>query len=81
MSPASGWPKRCRCGEEWSREHWPELPLSGRYLAGRDGWIELRTCVCGSTMSIEIGDAPQKTKPSGEADGDGDEPTERPAAS
>ena len=20
------WPKTCRCGEEWTRDHWPELP-------------------------------------------------------
>ena len=44
------WPKTCRCGETWSEDHWPELPLVGRYRAGRDGWIELRSCVCGVTL-------------------------------
>jgi hypothetical protein len=46
------WPKACRCGEVWSRSEWPELPPVGRYLAGADGWIELRTCVCGATLVV-----------------------------
>lgn len=50
----------------------------GRYRAGRDGWIELRSCVCGATMTVED----QNTKPTGDSAGLGDvEPTERPAAS
>ena len=53
MSPEDPWPKSCGCGETWSEAEWAELPLVGHYLAGRDGWIELRTCVCGSTMVIE----------------------------
>lgn len=51
MSPSPSWPLRCRCGETWSEDHWPELPLVGRYSAGRDGWIELRSCVCGATIA------------------------------
>lgn len=46
------WPKACGCGEVWSRDQWPELPPIGRYLAGAEGWIELRTCVCGSTLVV-----------------------------
>jgi hypothetical protein len=49
-SAKSPWPRACRCGEIWSRTEWPELPPIGRYLAGSDGWIELRTCVCGATL-------------------------------
>ncbi len=67
-------PRQCRCGEVWSREHWPELPLVGRYSAGRDGWIELRTCVCGATMVVEEND--QKRSEKGDP-----EPTARPDAS
>ena len=55
------WPKICRCGEIWSRSEWPELPPIGRYLAGSDGWIELRTCVCNATLvvaAIDLGEAP-----------------------
>jgi hypothetical protein len=50
------WPKSCRCGEVWSRSEWPELPPIGRYLAGADGWIELRTCVCGVTLVVSAVD-------------------------
>ncbi len=46
------WPKTCRCGEDWSRVEWSELPPIGRYLAGSDGWIELRTCLCGGTLVV-----------------------------
>ncbi|MBX3192358.1 MAG: hypothetical protein KF819_35535 [Labilithrix sp.] len=62
MTPAEPskprWPKTCRCGEVWSREEWPELPPIGRYLAGADGWIELRTCFCGSTLVVAEADLP-----------------------
>jgi hypothetical protein len=54
------WPKTCRCGEEWTRDHWPELPLIGRYLAGRDGLLELRSCVCGATLVIPASDVDPK---------------------
>jgi hypothetical protein len=46
------WPYRCRCGETWSETEWLELPEIGRYDAGRDGFIELRTCYCGAALSI-----------------------------
>lgn len=57
MEPAKPpWPKMCGCGEVWSRTEWPELPPIGRYLAGSDGWIELRTCVCGVTLVVPASD-------------------------
>lgn len=46
----------CKCGESWTLEEWPELPLVGRYLAGREGWIELRSCVCGTTLALFTGE-------------------------
>jgi hypothetical protein len=52
----TSWPKTCRCGEAWSRAEWAELPPIGRYRAGRDGWLELRTCVCGYAIAITLGD-------------------------
>ena len=52
--PKPRWPKACGCGEVWSRTEWPELPPIGRYLAGTDGWIELRTCVCGATLVVTV---------------------------
>jgi hypothetical protein len=56
METSTPWPKTCGCGEVWSCDHWPELPLVGRYLAGRDGWIELRSCVCGKTLIVPASD-------------------------
>ncbi len=56
MEPEARWPKICRCGETWSRSEWPELPPIGRYLAGSEGWIELRTCVCNATLVVPAAD-------------------------
>lgn len=50
----SAWPKACRCGETWSRAEWSELPAVGRYLAGSEGWLELRSCVCGATLTVDV---------------------------
>jgi hypothetical protein len=50
------WPKACRCGEVWSQSEWPELPPIGRYQAGADGWLELRTCVCGASLVVAASD-------------------------
>ncbi|HEX4513321.1 MAG TPA: hypothetical protein VH054_07285 [Polyangiaceae bacterium] len=50
--PDIQWPKRCNCGEEWSAEEWEELPSDGRYFAGSEGWMELRTCVCGARLTV-----------------------------
>jgi hypothetical protein len=46
------WSRTCRCGEVWSDEEWNDLPPIGRYLAGKEGWIELRTCVCGAALTV-----------------------------
>jgi len=46
------WPKRSACGEAWTAEEWEELPSDGRYFAGAEGWMELRTCVCGARLTI-----------------------------
>ena len=46
------WPKKCRCGETWSREEWNELPAIGRYNANAGDALELRTCVCGANLAV-----------------------------
>ena len=43
-----------KCGETWSETEWIELPLVGVYDQGTEGKIELRTCVCGATLSIPL---------------------------
>lgn len=58
------WPKACGCGEIWSRTEWPELTPIGRYHAGSDGWIELRSCVCGASLvvtAIDLGESTDAT--------------------
>lgn len=50
--PPPRWPMTCSCGEEWPRETWSELPPIGRYFAGREGWMELRSCVCGAALVV-----------------------------
>ena len=37
-------------------DEWPELPPIGRYDAGSDGWIEVRTCVCGRSLATADAD-------------------------
>jgi hypothetical protein len=53
------WPCTCSCGESWTEQQWAELPSDGRYDAGREGWLELRTCVCGARLAIAC-DPPAK---------------------
>ena len=59
------WPKRCNCGEEWTAEEWEELPTDGRYFAGSEGWMELRTCVCGARLTIPCSAPDPVTRESG----------------
>lgn len=56
MTTLPPWPKTCPCGEVWARTEWPELPPIGRYDAGSDGWIEVRTCVCGRSLATADAD-------------------------
>jgi hypothetical protein len=52
------WPRTCRCGESWTAEEWRELPSDGRYFAGAEGWLELRTCVCGARLTVPCAPPP-----------------------
>lgn len=49
-------PKGCRCGAIYWREQWAGLPLRGRQEcaddAGEPYALELRNCVCGSTLAV-----------------------------
>jgi hypothetical protein len=65
-APRPAWPKACRCGEIWSRTEWPELTPVGRYLAGSEGWIELRSCVCGVTLVVTAADLDERDSPAAE---------------
>ena len=49
------WPKRCACGRSWSRRSWGELPrLADWHYEEGDVHLQLRTCSCGSTMSVPV---------------------------
>lgn len=50
-------PKRCGCcGREYTPATWGRLPLVG--VQPVPGWpsIELRNCVCGTTLAVELSD-------------------------
>lgn len=44
--------KRCGCGREYTRSEWKALTFCGTM-----GAVELRNCVCGSTVALADGDA------------------------
>jgi len=44
----------CSCGIAWSASAWAKLKNLGVMSDGGDGWLELRNCTCGSTLSIEV---------------------------
>jgi hypothetical protein len=53
----NAWPKKCGCGRSYSAEEWLELPAGGRMALGDDeGEIDLRHCVCESTISVLVSD-------------------------
>ena len=49
--------RECSCGRQYSLKQWLELPTCGRMRVPRRGVaVELRTCVCGSSLSVELDD-------------------------
>ena len=53
----NAWPKACACGRSYSAEEWLELPAGGRMaLSDEEGDIDLRHCVCLSTISVLVSD-------------------------
>jgi hypothetical protein len=50
--------KTCNCGETYTAETWPLLPMpqgGGRWADG-DEVLELRNCICGSTIAVTVDD-------------------------
>jgi two-component system response regulator MprA len=68
--------KECTCGRKFALTEWCALPVCGRmHVPPRGVVIELRTCTCGSSLSVELddlGDAVVRTAPA-EVSGDGTE--------
>ncbi|MEO7037910.1 MAG: response regulator [Polyangiaceae bacterium] len=49
--------KECSCGRQFSLKQWLDLLPCGRmHLPQRGVVVELRTCTCGSSLSVEIDD-------------------------
>ena len=49
--------KECSCGRRLGLEQWLALPLCGRmHVPQRGVVIELRTCTCGSSLSVQLDD-------------------------
>jgi two-component system cell cycle response regulator DivK len=49
--------KRCVCGRQFALKDWLALPSTGRmHVPQRGVVIELRTCTCGSSLSVELDD-------------------------
>lgn len=61
--------KVCACGRSFTRSTWSALPFVGTADNGRERGelLELRNCLCGSTISIAIGEhapsSPEATAP------------------
>lgn len=47
-------PKRCACGRTYDAETWKALRYVGAMPDGAGGALELRDCVCHSTIAIEV---------------------------
>jgi CheY-like chemotaxis protein len=51
--------KQCGCGREYSRDEWGALRLCGRiHVPGRNFALELRNCVCGSSIAVQSEELP-----------------------
>jgi hypothetical protein len=53
------WPKRCLCGAVYDEESWRALLHRGTVVE-EETTLELRNCVCGSTIAIELPQRPAK---------------------
>lgn len=45
---------RCRCGAQYDVKDWLARPLVGPQDDGDGGVLELRNCVCGSTIASRV---------------------------
>lgn len=58
--------KACSCGRVYSPAEWLKLPLVGiQTFEGDDAppALELRNCICKSTMAVEVPSKPREVKP------------------
>lgn len=46
--------KQCRCSAVYTHEEWDALELCGHMPDGDGGMLELRHCVCLSTIAIQV---------------------------
>lgn len=53
-SERAAWPKRCACGAEWCAATWQHLPYVGRMDYDGVDPLELRTCLCSSTLAVKV---------------------------
>ena len=44
--------KQCACGAVYTPGEWLSLKYVGQMDDGDGGWLELRNCVCGSTIAV-----------------------------
>lgn len=51
------WPVRCACGKQYAEERWETLRLVGRQASTDELELEMRICVCGSTISVRVAPA------------------------
>jgi CheY-like chemotaxis protein len=74
------WPRKCSCGRAWLRAPWCELVYVGTFEV-EGSTLELRQCLCGSTISVErdadIADAESFQEKHDRHLGDDTEPTKR----
>jgi len=54
--------KTCSCGKRYSSGTWKLLPYVGVHDDGVER-LELRNCVCGSTIAIELGPSRTSSRP------------------
>lgn len=48
--------KRCGCGRAHTYAQWVALEYVGRMADGCGGFLALRNCACGSTISVDAAD-------------------------
>lgn len=48
--------KRCPCGAQYTGSEWLALEYVGRMDDGEGGYLALRNCACGSTISVDADD-------------------------
>lgn len=58
----SAWPKVCGCGIQHSVAAWLAAVAVVQDAFAHEGELELRDCVCGSTIAVDVTDLPSDAK-------------------